>query len=117
MNRAELIGRLGKDPEIRYSQDGKPITSFSVATTYKYKGEETTTWHNIVAFGKLAEICGEYLTKGKQVFLAGRIQNRSYEKNGEKKYISEIIASEMEMLGSKDGEQKSQFSKREDQPF
>lgn len=107
VNKAILIGRLGKDPEVRYTQDGAAVTNFTMATdeTYKDKSGEKvqkTEWHRIVAFGKLAEICGNYLVKGKLVFIEGRIQTRSWEdKEGVKRNTTEIIASDMKMLDSK----------------
>ena len=107
INKAILVGRLGKDPEIRYTPDGAMVTSFSVATDEVWKdknGErvQKTEWHRIVTFRKLAEICGKYLAKGKLVFIEGRIQTRSWDdKEGRKHYTTEIIASNMQMLDSK----------------
>jgi single-strand DNA-binding protein len=113
INKAIIIGRLGKEPETRYMQDGGAITSFSVATDEKYKnkqGEQVqkTEWHRIVTFGKLAEICGQYLVKGKLVYIEGKIQTRQWEnKDGVKQYTTEIVADTMKMLdGQKqDGQQ------------
>ena len=108
LNKAMLIGNLGRDPEIRYTQDGKAITSFSIATTDKWKdkssGEnrEKTEWHRIVAFDRLGEICGEYLSKGKQVYIEGKLSTRSWEKDGVTRYATEIIATAMQMLGGKE---------------
>jgi single-strand DNA-binding protein len=108
LNKALLIGRLGKDPEIRYFQDGTAVANFSIATSEKWKdkgtGEnrEKTEWHRIVAFRRLGEICGEYLTRGKEVYIEGRIQTRSWEKDGITRYTTEIVADKMQMLGSKD---------------
>lgn len=107
INKAILIGRLGKDPEVRYTQDGTMVTNFTMATdeTYKDKSGEKvqkTEWHRIVTFGKLAEICGNYLVKGKLVFIEGRIQTRQWEdKEGVKRSTTEIIAGDMKMLDSK----------------
>ncbi len=107
VNRALLIGRLGADPEVRYTPDGAMVTSFRLATDEQWKdkaGEKVqkTEWHRIVTFGKLAEICGNYLSKGKMVFVEGRIQTRSWEdKEGNKRYTTEIIATDMRMLDSK----------------
>ena len=95
LNKVMLIGRLGRDPEIRYSTDGLAIANFSVATDESYKDrsgnrQTQTEWHRIVAFGKLAEICGEYLMKGRQVYIEGRLKTRSWtDKNGDKKYTTE----------------------------
>jgi len=107
INKAILVGRLGKDPEVRYTPDGAMITSFSLATDEQWKdksGEKVqkTEWHNIVTFGKLAEICGNYLAKGLLIYIEGRIRTRSWEgKDGVKRYTTEIIASDMKMLSPK----------------
>ena len=104
VNKVILIGNLGKDPEVRYSQAGAAIASFNVATTETWKKqdgtkEELTEWHRIVAFGRLGEICGEYLSKGSKVFIEGRLQTRKWEdKEGNTKYTTEIVAREMKML-------------------
>ncbi|MEK6790449.1 MAG: single-stranded DNA-binding protein [Deltaproteobacteria bacterium] len=110
VNKVIILGNLGKDPEIRYAPSGIAVTTFSVATTESWKDKEgnkqdKTEWHRVVAFGKLAEICGEYLKKGKQVYIEGKIQTRSWEdKDGVKKYTTEIVAGTMQMLGSPKGE-------------
>ena len=108
LNRVMLIGNLGKDPELRYTTSGVAVATFSLATNESWKDadgnlQERTEWHNIVAWKKLAEICGEWLKKGKKVYIEGRIQTRSYDdKNtGTKKYITEIVADNMIMLDSK----------------
>ncbi|MBA4397295.1 MAG: single-stranded DNA-binding protein [Syntrophus sp. (in: bacteria)] len=107
VNKATLIGRLGKDPEVRYTPDGLMVTSFNLATDEQWKDKsgqkvQKTEWHRIVTFGKLAEICGNYLAKGKMIFVEGRIQTRSWEdKDGVKRYSTEIVASDMRMLDSK----------------
>ena len=108
LNKAMLIGRLGRDPEVRYTPDGLAVANFSIATSEEWKDKSTgekkerTEWHRIVAFGKLGEICGEYLSKGKQVYIEGRLQTRSWEKDGVKRYTTEIVATDMQMLGAKD---------------
>ena len=118
VNKAILIGRLGKDPEVRYTPDGTMVTNFNVATDEQWKdksGEKVqkTEWHRIVAFGKLAEICGNYLVKGKLIFVEGRIQTRSWEdKEGVKRFTTEIIANNMQMLDSK-GQTKTEGSSAE----
>lgn len=110
INKAILIGRLGKDPEVRYTPDGAMVTRFSVATDEQWKdknGEKVqrTEWHNIVTFGKLAEICGNYLTKGLLVYIEGPIRTRSWEgKDGVKRYTTEIAATDMKMLSPKGAE-------------
>jgi single-strand DNA-binding protein len=107
INKAILVGRLGADPEVRYTPDGAMVTNFRIATDEQWKdknGEKVqrTEWHKIVTFGKLAEICGKYLVKGKLVYLEGRIQTRSWDdKEGGKRYTTEIVASNMQMLDSK----------------
>jgi single-strand DNA-binding protein len=106
VNKVILLGRLGKDPEVRYTNSGTAITSFSMATSTAFTNkegqkEEKTEWHKIVAFGRLGEICGEYLAKGKQVYIEGRIQTRDWEdKDGNKRWTTEIIAQNMQLLGS-----------------
>lgn len=124
VNKVILIGNLGKDPEVRYSQAGAAIASFNVATTETWKKqdgtkEELTEWHRIVAFGRLGEICGEYLSKGSKVFIEGRLQTRKWDdKDGNTKYTTEIVAREMKMLSprgsSGDSSQGQQYN---DQPF
>ena len=109
-NKVILIGNLGKDPELKTMANGTNMATFSLATTEVFKDKsgnknQKTCWHNIVIWGKLAEIAGQYLQKGSQVYLEGQIDNRSYEKDGVKKYVSEVVISiggKMVMLGSKD---------------
>jgi single-strand DNA-binding protein len=107
VNKVILIGRLGKDPEVKYTQTGAPVARFTMATDEVFKdraGEQQrrTEWHTIVAWNKLAEICGEYLTKGKQVYIEGSIRSRQWEdQSGNKRTSFEIVAREMKMLGSK----------------
>jgi len=110
MNKVILIGRLGTDPELKYTPSGKAYAKFNLATTERWKkdGEkqEKTEWHKIVSWGKLAEIMGEYLKKGSQVYLEGKLQTRIWEKEGQKQYITEIVVDNMEMLDNKKGETK-----------
>ena len=107
INKVILIGRLGRDPELKYTPNGTPVAKFSLATDESYKDQsgemqKHTEWHNIVAWKRLAEICGEYLTKGKQVYIEGSIRSRQYQdKEGNKRTSYEIIARQMQMLGSK----------------
>ncbi len=107
VNKAILIGNLGRDPEMRYTPNGQAVTKFSIATTERFKDkngeqQERTTWHNIVAWGRQAEVAKEYLSKGRPVYIEGRIDNRSYDdKDGNKRYISEIVVQRMQFLGSK----------------
>lgn len=111
VNKVILVGNLGKDPELRYTPSGAAVTTFSMATTERYKDregnrQEKTEWHNIVAWRQLAEICGKFLHKGKQVYIEGKIQTRSYDdRDGNKRYITEIVADQMQMLGSRDDSQ------------
>lgn len=108
INKVILIGRLGNDPEVRYTPDGAAVANFSIATsdewTDKATGErkEKTEWHRIVAWRKLGELCGEYLSKGRQVYIEGKLQTRSWEKDGVTRYTTEIVASDVQFLGSKD---------------
>jgi len=107
INKVMIIGNLTRDPETIFTQGGQAITKFSVATSESWKDKvtgdkkEKTEFHCVVTFGKLAEICGKYLIKGKQVFIEGRLQTNSWEKDGIKRYSTDIIAHEMKMLGSK----------------
>jgi single-strand DNA-binding protein len=108
LNKVILIGNLGRDPEVRYTPGGLAVANFSMATSETWTNKEgeketRTEWHRIVAWGKLGEICGEYLSKGKQVYIEGRIQTREWEdKEGNKRYTTEIIALQMLMLGSRE---------------
>ena len=109
VNKVILIGNLGQDPELRYTSSGTAVCNFSLATTESYKDRdgnqvENTEWHRIVAWARLAEICGEYLSKGRQVYIEGQLQTRQWEdKDGNTRYTTEIKAREMQMLGSRDG--------------
>lgn len=109
VNKVILIGNLGRDPETRYSADGAAIANVSVATTRRYKDsagqqQEETEWHRVVFFGRLAEIAGEYLRKGRPVYVEGRLRTRKWtDKEGVEKYTTEIVAENMQMLGSREG--------------
>ena len=114
VNKVILVGNLGKDPELRYTPSGDAVATFTLATSEKFKSrdgqmQEKTEWHNIVAWRQLAEICGKFLHKGKQVYLEGKIQSRSYDdRDGNKRYITEIVVDQMQMLGAKgEGEGRS----------
>ena len=106
-NKVQLIGNLGNDPEIITLESGKKLAKFSLATNESYKdanGEKQTKtdWHNLVAWGKTADIIEKYLTKGKEIAIEGKLTNRSYEtKEGEKRYITEVVVNELLMLGNK----------------
>lgn len=105
MNKAMIIGNLGNDPEVRYTQDGVPVATFSVATTERGKDsegnrQERTEWHRVVAWRGLAEVCGEHLHKGSKVYIEGKTQTRKWEdQNNITRYTTELIARELEMLG------------------
>jgi single-strand DNA-binding protein len=122
INKATLIGHLGADPETRFMPSGKAVCNFRMATseswTDKDSGDkqEKTEWHSIVAFGKLAEICGEYLKKGAPVYVEGKIQTRKWQdKAGVDRYSTEIVANEMQMLGRQDRAEKPAGPSVEDQ--
>jgi single-strand DNA-binding protein len=105
VNKVILVGNLGRDPEVRYMPNGEAVANFSIATTENWKDksgakQEKTEWHNIVMYRRLAEIAGEYLKKGRPVYIEGRLQTRKWEKDGVTRYTTEIIADQMQMLGS-----------------
>lgn len=100
LNQCNFIGNLGRDPETRHTAGGMTVANFSLAVTEKYKGEEKTEWVNVSLFGKLAEVAGEYLTKGKAVYISGRMQTRKWQdKDGNDRYTTEIIGDKLVMLG------------------
>jgi single-strand DNA-binding protein len=109
VNKVILIGNLGRDPETRYTADGAAITNITIATSRKYKDssgqqQEETEWHRIAFFGRLAEIAGEYLKKGRPVYVEGRLRTRKWQdKEGQDRYTTEIVADQMQMLGSREG--------------
>ena len=111
LNKVMLIGHLGRDPEVRYTQSNQPVCNFSVATTENWKDQsgekqERTTWHRITVWGRQAESCAEYLRKGRPVYIEGRIQQREYEdRDGNKKQVTEIVAERVQFLGGKSEEQ------------
>ena len=110
VNKAILIGNLGRDPELRFTPTGAAVCTFSIATTEKWRDKQTnemkesTNWHNIVLWGKQAELAKQYLTKGSPVYIEGRIQTRSWEDNGVKKYMTEIIGQRLQFLGRRSSE-------------
>jgi single-strand DNA-binding protein len=109
LNKVQLIGNLGRDPELKYTSAGVAVATFSIATSDSWKDQEGNTqerteWHNIVAWRKLAEICGEWLKKGKRVYIEGKLQTRTYEKDGVKKYMTEIVADQLIMLDGGGGQ-------------
>jgi single-strand DNA-binding protein len=122
LNKVQIIGHLGADPDTRYMPSGKPVTNIRVATSETWKDKDTgdkkekTEWHSVVFFDKLAEIAGEYLRKGSQVYIEGKLQTRKWQdKEGKDRYTTEIIAQQMQMLGGKpQGER--QATPRPEQP-
>ncbi|MES2859730.1 MAG: single-stranded DNA-binding protein [Pseudomonadota bacterium] len=109
VNKVILLGNLGNDPEVKYTQGGMAIATLSVATTSSRKDkdgnfQEKTEWHRVKLFGKTAEVAGEYLKKGRQVYIEGRIEYGSYEKDGVKHYTTDVIGDDMQMLGGGDGQ-------------
>ncbi len=110
LNRVQLIGRLGKDPETRYTPSGKKVTSFRVAVNRSWRNaegeqKESTEWINIEAWGRLGEICQNYLSTGRLVFIEGRLQTDQYEQGGEKRYFTKVVAQQMQMLDRKQEEE------------
>ena len=109
VNKVILVGNLGRDPETRYTTGGEAVTNVSIATTDSWKDkagekQERTEWHRVAFFGKLAEIAGEYLKKGRAVYVEGRLKTRKWQdKDGVEKYTTEIVATDMQMLGSREG--------------
>ncbi len=112
VNKAIIVGNLGRDPEVRYTQSGQAVANFPVATTWRGReneGQEHTDWHNIVVWGRQAESCGQYLSKGRQVYIEGSIRSRNYEdKDGNKRYITEIVAQRVQFLGGGGGARSGQ---------
>lgn len=123
VNKVILIGNLGADPEVRYTQNGTAVANFRLATTETWtkegKKEEQTEWHRVVAFARLGEICGEYLSKGSKVYVEGRLQTRKWEdRDGNARYTTEIVAREMKMLSARGaGESGSSSSGEEEPPY
>ena len=122
LNKVMIIGNLGRDPEMRYTPSGRPVTTFSVAVSRSWKssnGEHRseTEWFKIVAWGKLAEICKEYLNKGQQVYIEGRLQTREWEdKEGQQGTTVEVVANEMTMLGDRRDKSQNDENSAEDAP-
>lgn len=120
VNKVILVGRLGSDPEVRYTPDGTAVANFNLATSEYWKDRETgerrekTEWHKIVVWRKLAETCGEYLFKGKMIYLEGKLQTRSWEKDGVTRYITEVVMSELKMLP--DGQRKDNNGREQQRP-
>ena len=113
VNKVILVGNLGANPEMRFTAGGQAVANMRIATTERYtdkagQKQEQTEWHTVVAFARLAEICGQYLTKGRQVYIEGRIRTRQWQdQQGQKRYTTEIVANTMQMLGSRTGAERS----------
>lgn len=113
VNKVILLGNLGKDPEVRYTAGGAAVASFSLATSERFKGkdgqwEDRVEWHNVTLWGRLAEVAGEYLAKGKTAYIEGRLQTRKWtDKEGKDRYTTEIVGEKMQMIGGKGEGQKS----------
>ena len=119
LNKVQLIGHMGRDPELKHINSGDAVANFTVATTERWKDksgnrQERTEWHRCTAFGRLGEVCGEYLKKGSKVYLEGQLKTRSWDKDGQKQYMTEINVREMQMLDSR-GQQQSASPEQQDQ--
>jgi len=122
VNKVILVGNLGRDPELKHLPSGQAICQFSIATSESYtdKGgqkQEKTEWHRIVAWEKLAEVCGKYLGKGSKVYVEGKLQTREYEKDGQKHYQTEIVAREVKFLSEKKAGAPAAAAAPDDEPF
>jgi len=123
VNKVILVGNLGRDPEVRYSPNGQAVANVTLATSESWKDktsgekQERTEWHRVVFFGRLAEIAGEYLKKGAQIYVEGRLQTRKWQdKDGHDRYTTEIVANDMQMLGSRGGAGVPSDNFNQDQP-
>jgi len=123
LNKVLLLGRLGRDPEMKYTPNGTAVVNFSMATSESWKDKNTgeknerTEWHRITAWRRLAEICGEYLKKGSQVLIEGKLQTRSWEdQEGNTRYMTEVVAHYMKMLGSRQSQGQSQGPPTSNEP-
>ncbi len=125
MNKSMIIGRVGQDPEMKFTQNGTAVCTLSVATSEKWKDksgqqQEETEWHRVVVWNKLAEICGQYLKKGSQVYFEGKLKTRKWQdKDGNDRYTTEMVAYQMEMLGGKSesGQGGNQSQQKNNDPF
>ncbi|MFA5626951.1 MAG: single-stranded DNA-binding protein [Thiohalomonadaceae bacterium] len=123
INKVILVGHLGRDPEVRYTTGGGAVANITVATSEQWKDKQTgqqqerTEWHRVVMFGRLGEIAGEYLKKGSQVYIEGRLQTRKWQgQDGQDRYTTEIVANDMQMLGSAAGRGSSSANFNQDEP-
>lgn len=122
INKVILIGRLGRDPEVRYAPSGDAVTNFSIATSENWKDKNTgekkerTEWHKLVTFRRLAEVCAEYLAKGSLIYIEGKLQTRDWDdKEGNKRYTTEIVVNQMQMLGGRGDSDSGDYSRPADQ--
>jgi len=122
INKVILIGRLGRDPEVRYAPSGDAVTNFSIATSENWKDKNTgekkerTEWHKLVTFRRLAEVCAEYLAKGSLIYIEGKLQTRDWDdKEGNKRYTTEIVVNQMQMLGGRGDSDSGNYSRPADQ--
>lgn len=110
-----LLGNAGRDPELKKTSSGMSATQLSLATTYRTKQSEQTEWHRVVLYDRLAEVAAKYIKKGDSVYISGRLHTREYtDKNGQKRYVTEIIASRLQLIGSRKSEENPQESRRRD---
>ncbi len=122
VNKVILVGNLGQNPEMRFTQGGQAVANMRLATTERYtdksgQKQEQTEWHTVVAFGRLAEICGQYLTKGRQIYVEGRLRTRQWQdQQGQKRYTTEIVANTMQMLGGRGERSEGAPSSHMDEP-
>ena len=122
LNKVMLIGRLGRDPETRHMADGTTVCNFSIATSEEWKDKQTgekrekTEWHNIAAWRQLGDVCGRYLAKGRQVYIEGKLQTRTWEQDGVKRYATDIVANSVQFLGTAKAVDGSQITE-DDIPF
>lgn len=116
VNKVILIGTLGRDPEVKHSANGNAVCNLSLATAEQWKDKDTgekkekTEWHRVVMFGKQGEVAGKYLTKGGRVYIEGKLQTRQWDKDGEKRYITEVVGQQMQMLGGGKGKASNEAS-------
>lgn len=115
INKAIILGRLGKDPDVRTTQSGKKCATLSIATSEKYKDQEKTEWHRIVLWEKLAEISEKYLKKGGLVYIEGKIQTRDYDDKGTKKYVTEIVANQISLCGGNSTQKENSTDRQQEQ--
>lgn len=123
INKVIIVGNLGKDPEVRHTPSGQAVANFSIATSESWNDkdgqkQERTEWHRIVVWGKLAELCGKYLSKGRQCYLEGKLQTRAWDdKDGNKRYTTEVVANTVQFLGGSTGASAGRDNMQDEDPF